>query len=237
MGDALSGRPGGLASAVAGVSEHLKTQVPGLLHDKTHVFHSVEDLLNSDYARQHPFSKEDLAGLQNAEGFHDPKTGHSVIIAGNTELRAGETLHDALTRVILHERVGHDGLQTLLGSKNSKAQQHWDGLTQRVPQTELDAIAKQEGYGHLAGDHTALAHEWFARQAEKSPHLLKQPGLLRDMWEAFKAQLRKMSNNWKDTDESHLDTHLQELLRHSRKAALRTPAANQSASQQHPSAN
>ncbi len=230
MGDALSERPNGLASAVAQVSDHLKTQVPGLLHDNTHVFHSVEELLNSDYAKQHPFSKEDLAGLQNAEGFHDPKTGHSVVIAGNVELRPGETPQDALTRVILHERVGHDGLQTLLGSKDSKAQQHWEGLTQRIPQAELDAIASQQGYQHLKDNPTALAHEWFARQAEKTPHLLKKPGLLRDMWEAFKAQLRKMSNNWKDTDESHLDTHLQELLRHSRKAALRKPSASQSVS-------
>lgn len=226
MGDALSERPNGLATAVADVSNHLKTQVPGLIHDKTHVFHSVEDLLNSDYAKQHPFSKEDLAGLQNAEGFHDPKTGHSVIIAGNAELRPGETPHDALTRVILHERVGHDGLQTLLGSKDSEAQKHWQGLTQRIKPEELDAIASQEGYQHLAGDANALAQEWFARQAEKSPHLLTKPGLLRDMWEAFKAQLRKMSNNWKNTDESHLDTHLQELLRHSRKAALRPSAAS-----------
>ncbi len=34
-----------------------------------------------------------------------------------------------------------------------------------------------------------------------------------------------MSNNWKDTDESHLDTHLHELMRLSRKAALKRPSA------------
>ena len=186
MGDALSQRPGGLAAAIAEVSNHLNTQVPGLLHDKTHVFHSVEDLLDSDYARQHPFSKQDLAGLQNAEGFHDPKTGHSAIIAGNVELRPGETPHDALTRVILHERVGHDGIQTLLGSKDGEAQQRWNSLTQLIPQKDLDAIAGQDGYHHLKNNPNALAHEWFARQAEKSPHLLKKPGLLRDMWELFK---------------------------------------------------
>ena len=45
------------------------------------------------------------------------------------------------------------------------------------------------------------------------------------MWEAFKAQLRKVSNYWKDTDESHLDTHLHELMRLSRKAALRPTKA------------
>ncbi|WP_395741105.1 hypothetical protein [Prosthecobacter sp.] len=218
-----------LAGATAQTVDTLNQRVPGLLHDKTHVFHSVEDLLNSDYAKQHPFSKEDLAGLQNAEGFHDPKTGHSAIIAGNVEMRHGETPHDALSRVILHERVGHDGLQTLLGSKDSKAQKHWEGLTQRIPQKELDSIASQEGYQHLKDDRNALAHEWFAHQAEKSPHLLKQPGVLRDMWEAFKGQLRKLRNNLKDTPESHLDTHLHELLRHSRKAALK-PSASRSVS-------
>ncbi len=142
----------GLAQQTAQTVGTLNERVPGLLHDRTHVFHSVEDLLKSDYAKQHPFSKEDLAGLQNAEGFHDPKTGHSAIIAGNVELRPGETPHDALTRVILHERVGHDGLQTLLGSKDSKAQQHWQGLTQRIKPEELDAIARQDGYQHLAGN-------------------------------------------------------------------------------------
>lgn len=225
MGDAVSERPGGLATAVADVSDHLKTQVPGLLNDRTHVFHSTEDFLNSDYAKKHPLSKADLDKLHAAEGFHDPKTGHSVVIAGNVGLRPGETPHDALTRVILHERVGHDGLQALLGSKDSKAHKHWEGLTQRIKPEELDAIAKQDGYQHLAGDRNALAHEWFARQAEKSPQLLKKPGLLRDMWEAFKGQLRKLSNNWKDTPDSHLDTHLSELLRLSRKAALRPQAS------------
>ncbi|WP_395746540.1 hypothetical protein [Prosthecobacter sp.] len=147
-----------------------------------------------------------------------------MIIAGNVELRPGETPHDAMIRVIGHERVGHDGLQTLLGDKNSKAQKHWEGLTQRIKPEELDAIGKEEGYRHLAGDRNALAHEWFARQAEKSPEMLKEPGLVRDMWEAFKGQLRKLSNNWKNTDESHLDTHLHELLRLSRKAALKGPS-------------
>lgn len=225
VGDAVSERPNGLATAVADVSDHLKTQVPGLLNDRTHVFHSTEDFLNSDYAKKHPLSKVDLDKLHSAEGFHDPKTGHSVVIAGNVGLRPGETPHDALTRVILHERVGHDGLQGLLGSKDSKAHKHWEGLTQRIKPEELDAIAKQDGYQHLAGDRNALAHEWFARQAEKSPQLLKKPGLLRDMWEAFKGQLRKLSNNWKDTPDSHLDTHLSELLRLSRKAALRPQAS------------
>lgn len=223
--------PRQLAQQTAQTAGMLNQRVPGLLNDRTHVFHSVEDLLNSDYAKEHPLSKEDLDKLHSAEGFHDPKTGHNVVIAGNVELRHGETPHDALTRVILHERVGHDGLQALLGSQDSKAQKHWAGLTQRIKPQELDAIAHEPGYQHLAGDRNALAHEWFARQAEKSPHLLQQPGLLRDMWESFKAQLRKMSNNWKDTDESHLDTHLHELLRHSRKAALRPSSTSQANAQ------
>lgn len=215
----------GLAQQTKQTVGTLNERVPGLLHDRTHVFHSVEDLLKSDYAREHPFSKEDLADLQNAEGFHDPKTGHSAIIAGNVELRPGETPHDALTRVILHERVGHDGLQTLLGSEDSKAQQHWQGLTQRIKPEELDAIARQDGYQHLAGNRNALAHEWFARQVEKSPHLLKQAGLVRDMWEAFKGQLKKVSAFVEGTDESKLDAHLHELMRLSRKAALRPRTA------------
>ena len=46
-------------------------------------------------------------------------TAHSFVIAENTALHPGETVVQALSRVLLHERVGHDGLHLLLGGKDS----------------------------------------------------------------------------------------------------------------------
>ncbi len=45
------------------------------------------------------------------------------------------------------------------------------------------------------------------------------------MWEAFKGQLKKVSAFVKGTDESKLDAHLHELMRLSRKTALRPKTA------------
>ena len=75
--------------------------------------------------------------------------------------RAGETPEAALSRVVLHERVGHDGLHVLLGS-SKVFEKRWDELRAGIPQTVLDAIGKEEGYTSLAKDPHALALEWLA---------------------------------------------------------------------------
>ena len=88
---------------------------------------SAEELLNSDYGKSHAFTAEERAQIASAEGFFDKRTGDSVIIAGNISPREGESAQQAFARVVLHERVGHDGISYLLGS-NERFRQRWEAM-------------------------------------------------------------------------------------------------------------
>ena len=68
MAESVSERPGGIAATVAEATRFLNRVLPGLIHDKTHVFHSVEELLNSDYGRER-YSEQQRADIASAEGF------------------------------------------------------------------------------------------------------------------------------------------------------------------------
>ncbi len=114
VGQSLSGRPGGAAAPLAEAARYVNRKLPGLIHGKTHLFPSVEALLASDYAREHPFSPQQLDALQSAEGFFDKSSGHSVIIAGNIVPRPGETATGSIARVIQHERADRDASALLL---------------------------------------------------------------------------------------------------------------------------
>ncbi|MBB5040622.1 hypothetical protein HNQ64_004914, partial [Prosthecobacter dejongeii] len=86
-----------LGQTLAETARFLNQKQPGLVNEHTHLFTTVEELLASDYARQHPFTAEQIASLRTAEGFHDGKTGHSIVIAENTRLLPGENPQQALT--------------------------------------------------------------------------------------------------------------------------------------------
>jgi len=188
MAEAASGIPGGLTATITEATRFINGALPGLIHDKTHVFHSVDEFLESDYARSRGLSAEEHAGIRSAEAFFDPDTGHTIIMADNIRLREGESPRQAFVRVALHERVGHDGLHYLLGTNPAFATR-WkqfagDLMTSR--KAELDAIAAEKGYEKLAGNYDSLALEWFARQAERQPALLNQPGHLQRAWQALR---------------------------------------------------
>lgn len=223
VGDAVSGRPNGLATVVAETTRFLNKKLRGLIHEKTQIFSSLDELLNSDYARQHPFTETELAGMKTAEGFFDKSTGKTVIIAENVSLRPGESTRTALSRVILHERIGHDGLNTLLGKKGDVFRNRWEALQKQIPQTELDAIAQEDGYQNLAGNRDALALEWFARKAETDMSLLESQPLLKQMWETLKQSatdlLAKMGyDRLRGKD---LDTQVREMMNRARVAAVK----------------
>lgn len=155
-----------LSQQVAETTEHLNQKHPGLINDNTQVYHSAEEFLNSDYAKQHPFTEEEKAGMRGAEGFFDASTGKTIIIAGNVGLRAGETPQSALTRVVLHERVGHDGLNLLLGGSDGKANANrarWSEIQSLIPGDQLKAIGHEKGYEHLKDNPEGVALEWVAR--------------------------------------------------------------------------
>nr|WP_246431007.1 hypothetical protein [Prosthecobacter dejongeii] len=223
VGDAVSGGSGGLAAALAETARFLNQKQPGLVNEHTHLFTTVEELLASDYARQHPFTAEQIASLRTAEGFHDGKTGHSIVIAENTRLLPGENPQQALTRVVLHERVGHAGLQILLGSAESPRARRWAALSAQIPQAELDAIAGQAEYQKLAGDRSALAYEWFARRTEKDASLLEKDSLPRQMWDAFREMVMDVMAHvgLNPTLGRSFETQVNDLKIRARNAALR----------------
>ncbi|SKA95067.1 hypothetical protein SAMN02745166_02260 [Prosthecobacter debontii] len=222
VGDALSGRPTTLSSAVAKATRFLNKKLPGLLHKNTHIFSSVQELLASDYARRNPFTDQQRAALTTAEGFFDKATGKTIIIAENIALRPHESVRSGMARVILHERIGHDGLNVLLG-EGGIHRQRWDALRSQIPHAELDAIAKEEGYRELAGDADALALEWFARKAETDMSLLESQPLLKQMWETLKQAATDLMAKWgidrlKGKD---LDTQVREMMNRARGAAVK----------------
>lgn len=92
---------------------------------------------------------------------------------------------------------------------------------------QMRVFTSMEGYRHLQDNPDALAQEWFARQAENSPHLLQKPGLLRAMWELFKGVIQRLGLEPHTKPGSELDAQLQELLQEARDAALRRPATAQ----------
>ncbi|MBB5040586.1 hypothetical protein [Prosthecobacter dejongeii] len=170
-----------LGQTLAETARFLNQKQPGLVNEHTHLFTTVEALLASDYARQYPFTESQIADIQGAEGFYDRRTGASIILASNIQLQAGESDQAAVTRVILHERVGEGGIHRLLGVNPAQAQR-FQVLAQRIPEGELSAILEEEGYAHLRDHPQDLAIEWFARRAQARPDLLQKRGLLQDLW-------------------------------------------------------
>ncbi len=235
LGDSLSQRSGGLATALTEAVGHLNRRVPGFVSERTQVFATVEDLLHSPYAQGRSFTPEQQAQLESAEGFHDSaQGGRSVIIASNIVLRPGETPQTALIRVLLHERVGHEGLYTLLG-KDQSFQKRWKRLSQQIPQEELNLIASEDAYAHLATDRNALTQEWFARQAEKGgiESLQKQP-LLRELWDTLKTSLLDLYRHLglPYPQGKAFDHDLQTLLHQARKAVLKSQGESTTARSQ-----
>lgn len=212
-----------LSESVSKATRFLNKRLPGLLNENTHVFSSVQDLLASDYARRNPFTEKQRAALNTAEGFFDKDTGKTVIIAENISLRPGESVRSGMARVVLHERIGHDGLNTLLG-KGGLYSKRWDALRSQIPSTELDAIAQEDGYRHLSGDPHALALEWFARKAETDMRLLESQPLLKQMWETLKQAATDLMAKWgiDRLNGKDLDTQVREMMNRARAAAVKS---------------
>jgi hypothetical protein len=191
---------GGLPSLRKAVNEarNLVNQyMPGLIGPKTLIFTTPQEFLDSGAIDPATLSPEELANLETAEGFFDNTTGHTIIIASNVAMRPGESPRAAIARVLLHERVGHEGINALIQSDASFAQK-WDQLAQQIPTPELDAIATEPGYTHLASDRAQLALEWLARQTETLESARNAAaiegglkGLAKQMWQALKEFLNK----------------------------------------------
>lgn len=191
----------------------LNSHLPGLVSEKVRIFNTVQEFLESGQLDPAKLTPEELAQIQSAEGFLDRVTGHTIVIAENVQVRPGETPRSAIARVVIHERIGHEGINTLLATDPEFAKR-WNDLSAQIPQAALDAIATQEGYQNIAGDRAQLALEWFARQTEVN---LDAP-LVKRMWKALTDWLRKAYAGF--PKRTAFETDLQDLISQARQAAL-----------------
>jgi len=180
----------------------LKDRLTGLQNNRVLTFANAAEFLASGYAREGTFTAEETAGMQDAEAFYDNLTGHTIVFTGQITLREGEPPIRAVARVLLHERVGHDGLNTLL-AQDARAASRWSQLAAQIPAAELDAIAAEAGYTHLATDRAQLALEWLARQVEsvegaRNAAAIERSltGAARQLWQALKEMLAKVFANF-----------------------------------------
>ncbi|TDU62103.1 hypothetical protein EI77_04741 [Prosthecobacter fusiformis] len=190
--------PAGPATSqqVQSVVKELHRSVPGLVHERTHVFATETDFLASDYARQHSFSAQVLEDIKGRDGFFDTTTGSAIIIAENVKGRPSETIEQGLRRTVLEHRVGYDGLSIVLGHSSglagmldlhTPAYKKWQELSKQIPEADRDALATEPEYAHLKGDTDALNLVWFAREAARDPAFTSkaQRPFLQEMWEVF----------------------------------------------------
>lgn len=153
------------------------------------------------------FSPKEMEQIKVSEGFYDPQTGKVVVILDNIRPKPGETPEQSIQRVMVHERVGHEGSRWMR-ENDPKFDAAWRKAVALIPKEELDSL--KELYTHLSGEQDQLVGEWFARKVEGL-----QPGELPDpstvfgkMWQAFKDFLARVFGN-----ETNLDQKVRDLAR------------------------
>lgn len=148
--------------------------------------------------------------LATAEGFYDPRNGQAVLLTDNVRVFEGQTPTASVARVLLHERVGHDGLQTLREGDEVFRQQ-WEALIQRIPQEEIAAI--EELYPELAGDLDSLAEEWFATKVGELEAGALPTGVVRLVWGAIKGAVERLFKKAGFSEKNISDTMLDDQVR------------------------
>ncbi|MFZ4767113.1 MAG: hypothetical protein ACOYMN_19340, partial [Roseimicrobium sp.] len=193
----------------------LNQQLPGIVGPKLTFVTNPAELLASNYAGKDSFTPAEIAQMQDAEAFFDNDTGHTIVFTDAIEVRPGESERAAVARVILHERVGHDGFN-VLHQNDAQFRERWNSISKDIPSAEMDAIARD--YPHLAGDKHQLALEWFARAVEQRLHL-KEGNLARRLWLAFKAFVQRLRDGFDNTEAWVHKDALKELITKARAAA------------------
>jgi hypothetical protein len=176
----------------------VRASMPPGIADGARLIRHRSDLNEAD------FSPEVWVQLEHAEGFFNPNTGEAVVLLDNVRPRENESPTRAVARVILHERLGHEGLAALRQSDPAFAKR-WNDLVQAAladPATaeQLRAIAADPAYAELGGDPSLLVEEWFARQAEQLTEAelaaLKPTSLLGRLWRALKDALARATGRF-----------------------------------------
>jgi hypothetical protein len=194
----------------------LNQQLPGIVGSKLTFVANPAELLASNYAAENSFTAEEVAQMQDAEGFFDNDTGHTIIFTDSIEVRPGESERAAVARVILHERVGHDGFNALYQNDPDFAAA-WDAIASKIPEGDINDII-HDGYEHLAADRHQVALEWFARQVEQRMHL--KEGLARRAWLALRNLINRIRAPFAKSEAWAHESDLINLINKARDAAL-----------------
>lgn len=192
----------------------LNQQLPGIVGPKLTFVANPAELLASNYAAENSFTAEEVAQMQDAEGFFDNDTGHTIIFTDSIEVRPGESERAAVARVILHERIGHDGVNAMM--LQPEFARAWATLSAKIPEAELNNIIA-EGYSHLAADRNQLALEWLARQVESRVHL--KEGLAQRMWQAVKNWINNVRSPFAESTTWTHEADLMAIINKARDAA------------------
>jgi len=160
------------------------------------------------------FTNEEINLMKKGEGFYDPQSGKTVIIRENIVPREGETPVQAFKRVLVHERMGHEGMSWM--RKDDAFNKAYLDAARLIPKEELDSLKKL--YPHLSDPNKVdqLIGEWFARNVEKlDPNSVPDPRtVFGKMWQAVKDFLKRVFGN---------QTKLDQKVRDLAAAILRNP--------------
>ncbi len=187
---------------------HLEANLPGIVGTKTVVVANPTELLQTSYANENSFTPEEIADMQDAEAFYDNLTGHTIIFTDQIEVRPGESERAAVARVILHERVGHNGMNAIL--VDDASQKTWERLTSQIPTAELENL-RANGYAQLTDEELKL--EWFARQIDqRTPaEIAKMGGTVAKIWDYFRGLYARAFKGFSASLQTTLD--LRALIR------------------------
>lgn len=172
-GPVKQSRPTGRSSRLtpAQAKREAQTVLRSLTRTSPELAAQVKLVANRDALTEDEFHPDDWAEMAGSEGFFDPQTGSIVIFTDQVEVRKGETPQRAILRVIVHETIGHSGLEALRQTSNPAFAKRWNALIDQIENdptlsAEIASIAEQPGYEHLAEDSDGLVEEWFARHIE-----------------------------------------------------------------------
>ncbi|WP_232289515.1 hypothetical protein [Verrucomicrobium spinosum] len=178
------------------------------------------------------YQPDEWAGIETAEGFIDTKTGGAVVLRDQVEVREGETPAMAVARVVMHERVGHGGVNALLGTE-PKFQKKWDKASALIPAAELQSLRQK--YPELTDRPADLALEWLAHQTgdRMSSQSFKPGSAAAEMWQTLKDYVAKIMHTvsgGKMMSDAALDAYVRDMISGARRMVKNGQASGGNAS-------
>jgi len=166
-----------------------------------HIVPDWERTVSHPANKDRNFSGKEINVIKQAQGFYDPETGKTFVIRDNIVLKPGETPEQAVVRVLMHERIGHDGM-AWMRANDPEFEKLYHDIAKDIPKSELDEIAQRYGYDKV-NDRDRIIGEWFAQNVERlSPEKLPDPrSLLGRMWQAVKDFINRLTGKQTATDQ------------------------------------